>query len=107
MGIYETLSQVPVDKFYDLGFQRPVLTKILWVFFLLLLYIANNHLANRLVYNLNKTKIEVEELRVEYTTIKHNYMFKSKQSEVAKSMEPYQVTESTTPPRRLMLVDEK
>lgn len=83
--------------------QGPIIRKVLWVFVLVLVYIGNNHLASMLVYRLEKANTEVEDLRVDYNSTKYGYMFNSKQSEVATRMKPYQVEESSVPPRKIVL----
>ena len=44
---------------------------------------------------------EVEDLRADYTTLKANLMFASKQSEVAKKVRDLQLKESLTPPFKI------
>lgn len=92
------------DKYISLGnsFNDGVpvqyLPIILYVAFFLLLYIANSHNGDRLIRKINKLKIEVNDLRADYTTLKAELMLKSKQSEVAKQIEPYGLKESIEPP---------
>lgn len=105
-GLYSLLSQIPVEKIYEFGFQGPVVRRVGWLFLLLIIYIGNTHQANKLMYRLKKTKEQIEDLRVDYTTIKYEYMFKSKQSEVAKSMEPFQITESNVPPKKIKIASD-
>lgn len=102
-GLFAPLKQIPAERLYEFGIQGKVFRKLLWAFLLILLYIGNNHLANLLVYKLNKTNKEVEVLRVEYNTTKFGYMYNSKQSEVAERMKPYHVEESTVTPRKVRI----
>ncbi|HEV3251099.1 MAG TPA: FtsL-like putative cell division protein [Puia sp.] len=94
------------DREYKFGFKR--LLKYNWFvknvpFFLFLallavIYINNGHYADRVVRNIGKTSQELKELQYEYKTIKSEVMFRSKQSELAKAMEPFGLKELTTPP---------
>jgi hypothetical protein len=102
-GLYSLLSQIPVEKIYEIGLRGPVVRRVAWLFMLMIIYIWNTHQANKMMYRLKKTKEQIEDLRVDYTTIKYEYMFKSKQSEVAKSMEPLMIKESSVPPKKIKI----
>ncbi|MFC0771908.1 FtsL-like putative cell division protein [Terrimonas alba] len=56
--------------------------------FLAVLYIYNGHLADKTVRNISRTTREVRELQHEYKTVKGEVMFRSKQSELVKAVEP-------------------
>ena len=60
----------------------------LFLTFLAVLYIYNGHLADKTVRNISKTTREVRELQHEYKTVKSEVMFRSKQSELVKAVEP-------------------
>ena len=60
------------------------LPQILFLAFLSLLYIGNRHYAEKKVRSISRLETEVEDLRADYTTLKANFMYESKQSEVAK-----------------------
>lgn len=55
---------------------------------LAVLYIYNGHYADKTIRNINKTAKEVKELQWEYKTVKSEVMFRSKQSELVKAVEP-------------------
>ncbi|HEY9364770.1 MAG TPA: FtsL-like putative cell division protein [Chitinophagaceae bacterium] len=55
---------------------------------LAVLYIYNGHYADKTVRNINRTAKEVKELQYEYKTVKSEVMFRSKQSELSKAVEP-------------------
>jgi cell division protein FtsL len=61
-------------------------------------YIYNGHYADKVVRNISKTSNELKELQYEYKTLKSEVMFRSKQSELAKAVEPFGLKELTTPP---------
>ena len=65
-------------------------------------YIANGHFADNTVRNINKVNRELKELQYEYKTLKSEVMFRSKQSELAKSVEPLGLKELVVPPAILV-----
>lgn len=74
------------------------LPRVLFVTMLCLLYIANNHWAERMVRKIDALEVEVEEMRADYISHKAEYMFAGKQSEVSKRVRKLGLTESMTPP---------
>lgn len=65
---------------------------------LAVIYIYNGHYADKIVRDINKTNKELKELQYEYKTLKSEVMFRSKQSELAKAVEPFGLKELTQPP---------
>src|SRR5215510_200860 len=55
---------------------------------LAVIYIYNGHYADKTIRNINKVSTELKELQYEYKTLKSEVMFRSKQSELAKAVEP-------------------
>jgi hypothetical protein len=80
------------------GLPVKYLPHILWVSFLIILYIANAHYAEKTTRKIDKMKLEVEDLRADFTTQKSEYMYASKQSEVARKVLERGLTESKVPP---------
>jgi cell division protein FtsL len=70
---------------------------------LAVIYIYNGHYADKTVRNINKVSRELKELQYEYKTLKSEVMFRSKQSELAKAVEPLGLKELTRPP--VILID--
>lgn len=70
-------------------------------------YIGNIHYAEKTVRKLDKLKIEVDDLRAEYITIRAGYEFDGKQSEVARKVSPIGLYESAVPPYKIRLRKEK
>lgn len=62
------------------------------------IYIYNGHYADKQMREINKVSKELRELQYEYKTLKSDVMFRSKQSELAKAVEPFGLKELTTPP---------
>ena len=92
---------------------KPSLLGYRWImrnigFFLFLaalavIYIYNGHYADKVVRDINRTNKELKELQYEYKTLKSEVMFRSKQSELAKAVEPFGLKELTLPP--VVLID--
>jgi len=70
----------------------------LFLALLAIIYIYNGHKADRTIRNINETAKDVKELQYEYKTVKSEVMFRSKQSELIKAVEPLGLKEMTTPP---------
>lgn len=74
---------------------------LLFVAFLGLVHVANNHYLENKVRRINALETEIKELRWNYMTSKSNLMLKSKQSEVAEMVEQLGLKELTTPPHKI------
>jgi hypothetical protein len=76
----------------------------LFLTLLAVIYIYNGHYADKTIRNINRTAKEVKELQYEYKTAKSELMFRSKQSELVKAVEPLGLKELTRSP---MVLNEK
>ncbi|NII23501.1 hypothetical protein HB364_00310 [Pseudoflavitalea sp. X16] len=65
---------------------------------LAVIYIYNGHYADKTIRNINKVSKELKELQYEYKTLKSEVMYRSKQSEMAKAVEPLGLKELVAPP---------
>ncbi|HLK29746.1 MAG TPA: FtsL-like putative cell division protein [Puia sp.] len=70
----------------------------LFLTMLAVIYIYNGHYADKTIRNINKTTNDLKEMQYEYKTLKSEVMFRSKQSELAKAVEPFGLKELMTPP---------
>jgi hypothetical protein len=95
-----------VDTSFDNGLPVRFVPYVLYFTFLGLIYIGNNHYADKTSRKISQLEEEVEDLRANYTTLKADYMFSSKQSEVARRVERLGLQESDVPPHKL-IVEEK
>lgn len=77
--------------------------RILWVTFLLILYIGANHNAERLVRRIQRAKIQVDELRSQYTVLQADYNKSSKQSEISKRVAGLGLVDNQTPPHKIVV----
>ncbi len=92
-----------VDKFFEEGVPIQYLPYVLYITFITIIYIGNNHYAERTIRQIDQLKLEVEDLRADYTTLKADYMYSSKQSEVSKNIAPQGLIESSVPPFKLQI----
>src|ERR1700730_7519195 len=75
----------------------------LFLAFLAVLYIYNGHYADKVERDIGRTGRELQELQYEYKSLKSEVMFRSKQSELAKAVEPFGLKPLSSPP--LVLTD--
>lgn len=97
---------INVEKFFDRGLPVQFLLPFLFVTMLCILYIGNLHYAEKNIRKATKLRVAVEDLRADYTTLKAEYMFTSKQSEVAKKAKTLGLKESVEPPNIIKSSDE-
>lgn len=83
-----------------LNYQRVVkqLPFFLFLTLLAVIYIYNGHYADKMLRQISKTTRQVRELQYEYKTLKSEVMFRSKESELVKAVEPLGLKELTEPP---------
>ena len=70
----------------------------LFLSLLAVLYIYNGHNADKMIRNINRLSRDVKELQYEYKSVKSEVMFRSKESELEKAVEPLGLKELTTSP---------
>lgn len=74
---------------------------LIFVALLALIYIANTYYADKTVKEIEKTKVELKELRFIYTTTKSNLMYHSKQTEIARRAFLLGLKETMIPPYKI------
>ncbi|WP_317191343.1 FtsL-like putative cell division protein [Hymenobacter guriensis] len=101
-SVFSLLERVTnMDGLFREGLPVRFLPHVLFIMFLTLVYIGNTHYALRMNRSIQKLKLETEDLRADYTTLKSDYMEASKQSEVARRVAAYGLVESSSPPFRI------
>ena len=70
----------------------------LFLTLLTVIYIYNGHYADKVLRTISRTTREVKELQHEYKTVKSEVMFRSKQSELVKAVEPLGLKELVASP---------
>lgn len=98
-------KKLKLESYFEEGFPVQYLPKVLFVVMLSLLYISNTHYAEKTTRKIDKMRSEVEDLRADYTTLKADIMYASKQSEVARRVKALGLQESLNPPFKIV-VDE-
>ncbi len=96
-------KKLKLESYFEDGFPVQYLPKILFCFLLCLLYIGNSHYAEKTIRKIDRTQSEVEDLRADFTTLKSDVMFASKQSEVAKRVKALGLEESLKPPFKVVV----
>lgn len=94
-------NKLRLERYFEEGFPVKHLPKILFGLLLGILYISNTHYAEKTIRKISSMQAEVEDLRADYTTLKSDLMFASKQSQVAKKVKDYGLRESLTPPHKV------
>jgi Bacteriodetes cell division protein (FtsL-like) len=96
-------KRIRLENYFEEGFPVKYLPKIAFVMVLGLFYIGNTHYAEKTVRKISRIQVEVEDLRADYTTMKSDLMFASKQSELAKKVKPMGLKESLEPPHKIVV----
>jgi hypothetical protein len=100
-GRIEEALKIPV--LFDRGVPVKYVPYVLFLTAIGIFYIGNTHYADKTVRKIDRLKVEVEDLRADFTTLKSDYMFASKQSEVAKSVRKSGIVESVQPPQKIVV----
>lgn len=74
---------------------------VMFLGLLAILYIANGYYADDKIREVNKVTNQIKELRTEFISSKSDLMFVSKQSEVAKAVEPLGLKEPVVAPMKI------
>ena len=89
-----------------LRYNKWIVKNIPFYFFisaLALIYIANGHYADTTLRKISSTEKHLKEMEYEFKTIKQGVIFRSKESELVKAVEPLGLKELLIPP--LQIVD--
>ena len=96
-----------VDTIFEDGVPVRFLPYVLFIMGITLFYIGNTHYAEKTIRKIDRTKVETEDLRADYTTLKSDYMEASKQSEVARNVADAGLLESSTPPYQVIVSEDE
>ena len=103
-SLYDRLDLTRFVEYDSVIKQMPF---VLFIALLALLYIWNNHHAVKSIKEINTNEKKVQQLKWEYLTAKSELEGKSKQSEVARLVEPYNISELKTPPVKIYVNKEQ
>lgn len=103
-SLFQKLDRViDLERLFEEGIPYRYLPKVLFSVLLILVYIANTYMVEKSIRQIQTVKLELEDLRADYTTMKADYMAISKQSEVAKRVEKFGLKESKKPPYKVIV----
>lgn len=106
-GFFSLLDKVlPMDESIGEVIHLRFLPQILFVATLCVIYIGSRHYAEKKIRNIDKLETAVEDLRADYTTLKADFMYASKQSEVAKEAARIGLKESNVSPYKIVIPEE-
>jgi len=94
LSVDESLSSVIHLRF---------LPQILFVCLLCVIYIGSRHHAEKKIRSIGKLETQVEDLRADFTTLKADFKYESKQSEVAKKAAALGLSESPSSPYKVVI----
>ena len=92
-----------VDALFEHGVPLKFMPHVLILTGITLFDIGNTHFAEKTIRTIDKIKVETEDLRADFTTLKSEYMEASKQSEVARNVAPLGLVESSSPPYQVIV----
>jgi hypothetical protein len=98
---------IRLDRLFREGLPARYLPHLIFITALGILYIGNNHWVERSVRNIDRLQVEVEEYRADYTSLKAEYMFAGKQSEVARKVKSMGLQESLEPPQKIIVKEDE
>ena len=88
-----------------LMYNRWIVKNIPFYFFIsaiAIVYIANGHYADKTMRKINETEKNLKEMEYEFKTVKQDVIFRSKESELAKAVEPLGLKPLLVPPVRII-----
>lgn len=98
-------EKLKLDFAFEQGLPVRYLPYILFLTAIGIFYIGNSHYGEKTIRKINDLQTRVENLRADYTSLKADYMFASKQSEVARKVKDFGLYESSTPPYKIIVKD--
>lgn len=103
--VIKLLSKIFGAKYLESEEAAQYLPYFLFLILIGIIYITNTNIADKKIREINKLNKELKELRSEYIITKSELMFLSKQSELAKRVEPLGLKESTQQPYLIINTD--
>ena len=74
----------------------------LFLALLAVMYIANGHYADKTIRNIGKARTDLKQLQYQYKVLKAEIMYRSKESELVKTVEPLGLKRLTEPPVQIV-----
>lgn len=101
--VIETVKRFKWKKMFQYQWMVKQLPFILFLVVLAVIYIGNGHYADRTIRNTGKARAELKQLQYEYKVLKADLMYRSKESELVKAVEPLGLKRTEQP--AVILVD--
>jgi len=98
----KTANKLRIDSAFHQERMIPNMTFIVFLAAIAIVYIWNTHLSERLIRKISDTNKEVKEVRWQYMNKKTKLMDESKQSQIAKQVEPLGLNELRVPPKKIV-----
>lgn len=70
---------------------------------LAVVYIANGHVADKMLRDIDRTEDEIKQLQFEYKTVKREVMFRTEEAQLVKAVTPMGLEIPKEMPQRLQL----
>ncbi|HCX20765.1 MAG: hypothetical protein CMB80_24405 [Flammeovirgaceae bacterium] len=106
-GFFSLLDKVlPMDESIGEVIHLRFLPQILFVAVLCVIYIGSRHYAEKKIRTIGTLETAVEDLRADFHTLQADYMYDSKQSEVAKKAARIGLSESDVSPYKIVIPEE-
>ncbi|MGN6193690.1 MAG: FtsL-like putative cell division protein [Ginsengibacter sp.] len=104
-NIQEEKKSASKKKRRKLKYNKWIVSNIPFYFFIsaiAIVYIANGHYADKTMREINMTEKNLKEMEYQFKTIKQEVIFRSKESELAKAVEPLGLKPLMVPPVRIV-----
>lgn len=98
----KTLAGIVKGRFLEKDDMFDQLPFIFFLTLLIIIYIGNNHYAEKMSREKENMSHALRELQSEYITTKSELMYRSKQSELAKTALKFGLKEATGPPKKIV-----
>lgn len=94
---------INLEKYFSVAYLSQNIPFLFFLAVLAVAYISNTHFAERKQRELDKVRQDIKQYRWYYVSAKSELMFKSKQSEVLKLVEPLGLKELIEPPQKIVV----
>jgi cell division protein FtsL len=106
-SFFSLLDKVfPMDESLAQAIHVRFLPQIIFVCLLSVIYIGSRHHAEKRIRTISRLETQVEDMRADFTTLKAEYKYASKQSEVAKKAAKLGLVESKESPYKIIVNQE-
>lgn len=103
-GLFSFLDKgLKLDTLFQTGPPLKIIPYILFVAGMGILYIGTTHYSEQLDKRYKEMSDDLEGMKAHYNTLKADYMYQSKEVEVAKKLEKSGVAISNEPPKKIKI----